>query len=212
MSSRGTTLRGKDLSKSYGRKVVFSGIAFDVGPGQTLLVTGRNGSGKSTLARILCGVLSPTAGTIALEPDPGENHADRVRLFGLVAPYLQVYEEFTAAENLALATRIRGGTPDTSAIRALLDRVGLGTRKDDAVRGYSSGMKQRVKYAMALIHGPDVLVLDEPMANLDAEGAAMVRDIMASHGKRGTLVVATNDLTDCGSFDARVDLTGSARG
>jgi ABC-2 type transport system ATP-binding protein len=73
-------------------------------------------------------------------------------------------------------------------------------------------MKQRVKYAMALIHGPDVLVLDEPMANLDAEGAAMVRDIMASHGKHGTLVVATNDLTDCGSFDARVDLTGSARG
>lgn len=116
MSSRGTTLRGKDLSKSYGRKVVFSGITFDVGPGQTLLVTGRNGSGKSTLARILCGVLSPTAGTIALEPDPGENHADRVRLFGLVAPYLQVYEEFTAAENLALATRIREGrrTPPAS--------------------------------------------------------------------------------------------------
>jgi ABC-2 type transport system ATP-binding protein len=65
---------------------------------------------------------------------------------------------------------------------------------------------------MALIHGPDVLVLDEPMANLDAEGTSMVREVMAAHGKRRTLIVATNDLTDCESFDARIDLTGSAHG
>lgn len=212
MNITGTTVRGKDLARSYGRKVVFSGISFAVGPGETLLVTGRNGSGKSTLARILCGVLSPTGGALTLEPDPGENHADRVRLFGLVAPYLQVYEEFTAAENLAIATRIRGNVPDTSRIRFLLNRVGLGTRQDDAVRGFSSGMKQRVKYAMALVHGPDVLVLDEPMANLDAEGAAMVRDAMQEHAKRRTLIVATNDLTDCERFDVRVDLSGSAHG
>jgi heme exporter protein A len=212
MSTTGTTLRGTGLSKSYGRKVVFSGISFDVGPANTLLVTGRNGSGKSTLARIMCGVLSPTGGAIALEPDPGENHADRVRLFGLVAPYLQVYEEFTAAENLAFATRIRGGVPDGPRIRALLDRVGLNNRKDDTVRGFSSGMKQRVKYAMALVHDPDVLVLDEPMANLDAEGTAMVREVMREHARRRTLIVATNDLTDCERFDARVDLSGSARG
>jgi len=212
MSMTGTTLRGKDLSKSYGRKVVFSGISFGVGPGETLLVTGRNGSGKSTLARILCGVLSPTGGRIGLDPDPGDNHADRVHLFGLVAPYLQAYEEFTAAENLAIATRIRGNVPDPSRISTLLDRVGLNNRKHDAVRGFSSGMKQRVKYAMALLHEPDVLVLDEPMANLDAEGTAMVREVMGEHGKRRTLIVATNDLTDCERFDTRVDLSGSARG
>ena len=212
MSAAGTTLRGRDLARSFGRKVVFSGISFEIGPGQTLLVTGRNGSGKSTLARILCGVLSPTGGTLQLEPDPGDNHADRVHLFGLVAPYLQVYEEFTAAENLALATRIRGGVPDDSRIRALLDRVGLNNRKDDPVRGFSSGMKQRVKYAMALIHEPNVLVLDEPMANLDAEGASMVREVMEKPGRQRTLIVATNDLTDCERFDARIDLSGSARG
>jgi len=212
MSATGTALHGRDLAKSYGRKVVFAGITFGVAPGETLLVTGRNGSGKSTLARILCGVLSPTGGTLRLEPDPGENHADRVHLFGLVAPYLQVYEEFTAAENLAIATRIRGAIPDTSRIRALLDRVGLNNRKDDPVRGFSSGMKQRVKYAMALVHEPHVLVLDEPMANLDAEGGAMVRDVMREQAKHRTLIVATNDLTDCERFDVRVDLSGSARG
>lgn len=212
MTGTGTFIRGSGIAKSYGRKAVFSGISFDVGPGQTLLVTGRNGSGKSTLARILCGVLSPTAGDVVLEPDPGENHADRVRLIGLVAPYLQVYEEFTAFENLAIATRIRGAAPDGSRIRTLLERVGLHNRTDEAVRGFSSGMKQRVKYALALVHGPEILVLDEPMANLDAEGAAMVREIMREHGSRRALIVATNDLTDCERFDARIDLSGSARG
>jgi heme exporter protein A len=208
----GPTLRVDNLARSYGRKVVFSGVSFAVGPGQTLLVTGRNGSGKSTLARILCGVLSPTGGALAIDPDPGENHADRVRLFGLVAPYLQVYEEFTGAENLSIATRIRGGVPDEPRIRALLERVGLSTRMDEPVRGFSSGMKQRVKYAMALVHDPDILVLDEPMANLDAEGTAMVRDVMRIQAARRTLVVATNDLTDCERFDVRVDLPGGARG
>lgn len=212
MSATGTTLRGDGLTKSYGRKVVFAGVSFRVGPGETLLVTGRNGSGKSTLARILCGVLSPTGGTLTVEPDPGENHAERVARVGLVAPYLQVYEEFTAAENLSIATRIRGGVPDDARILSLLDRVGLNNRKDDAVRGFSSGMKQRVKYALALVHEPDVLVLDEPMANLDAEGAAMVRNVMREHANRRTLIVATNDLNDCERFDARVDLSGSALG
>lgn len=212
MSITGTTLCGRDLAKSYGRKVVFSGVSFDVGPGQTLLITGRNGSGKSTLARIVCGVLSATGGAIRIEPDPGDNHADRVYRFGLVSPYLQVYEEFTAAENLAIATRIRGNVPDAARIRTLLDRVGLAGRKDDPVRGFSSGMKQRVKYAMAMIHAPHVLVLDEPMANLDTEGTAMVRDLMREHGAHRTLIVATNDLNDCERFDARVDLPGSARG
>jgi heme exporter protein A len=131
---------------------------------------------------------------------------------GLVAPYLQVYEEFTAAENLALAMRIRGAVPDVSRMRSLLDRVGLSTRQDDAVRGFSSGMKQRVKYALALVHAPDVLVLDEPMANLDAEGVAMVREVMRDHAAARTLIVATNDLADCEAYDARVDLSGSARG
>lgn len=212
MTAPGTVLRANDLGKSFGRTAVFSGISFEARPGQTVLITGRNGSGKSTLARILCGVLSPTSGTVALEPDPGDNYADRVRLFGLVAPYLQVYEEFTAIENLSMATRIRGEVPDAFRIRELLDMLGLKGRMDDPVRGFSSGMKQRVKYALALVHDPRVLVLDEPMANLDAEGIAAVREIMKTHAASRSLIVATNDLTDCERYDLRVDLPGGVRG
>jgi heme exporter protein A len=101
---------------------------------------------------------------------------------------------------------IRGLTFDAKAADALLERVAIFPRRHDAVRTYSSGMKQRVKYAFALIHTPPVLVLDEPMSNLDAEGIAIVRGVMEEQRGRGILVVATNDLSDIGSYDRRVDL------
>ena len=195
-------LSGNRVAKTFNRRKIFSQVNFRVASGQTLLVTGRNGSGKSTLLKIICGVLSPTSGTITLEGLAGE----RIQHLGLVAPYLQLYEEFTASENLRLALSIRGRPPDEHTVQSLLDRIGLAHRKDDAVRGFSSGMKQRVKYAMALLHAPEILLLDEPMANLDAEGTSFVRRIMAEQRVRGILCVATNDLDDIDTVDVRIDL------
>ena len=139
------------------------------------MIAGRNGSGKSTLVKIICGVLTPSAGTVTVSADDaGDQFAVKARI-GLVAPYLEVYEEFSAMENLHLSMTLRGFTPDDDRARSLLERVALDPQRTDPVRGFSSGMKQRLKYAMALIHRPPVLILDEPMSNLDADGIAIVR-------------------------------------
>jgi heme exporter protein A len=202
------TLRGTDLKKVFNRRTIFSDVSFAVSSGETLLITGRNGSGKSTLVKIISGVLTPTAGTVALEGtrNSGQFHGN----IGLVSPYLQMFEEFSARENLAIAMGLRGLSFDGEAADALLTRVALFPRRHDAVRTYSSGMKQRVKYAFALLHRPSILILDEPMANLDEEGIAIVRAIMDEHRSEGTLIVATNDRSDLASHDRRVDLNARA--
>ncbi len=199
-------LEALHLKKVFNRRTIFRNISFVVEEGQTLLITGRNGSGKSTLAKLIADVLSPTDGTLHLSVggEPVAEH--RVRWIGFVSPYLQLYEEFTALENLALGMSIRGEKPADSEARSLLETLGLSGRVDDEVRTYSSGMKQRVKYAFALIHRPPVLVLDEPMSNLDTEGIAAVRDNMKRQVAEGMLIVATNDLSDVEKFDRRIDL------
>ncbi len=199
-------LAGANLRKEYDRRPVFRDVSFSVSAGETLLVTGRNGSGKSTLVKIICGVLTPGAGAVTITQDPNDGPRDARGLVGLVSPYLQMFDEFSAVENLAIAMGLRGLPFDAAEADALLERVSIFPRRHDPVRTYSSGMKQRVKYAFALLHSPPVLVLDEPMSNLDGEGIAVVRSVMAEQRSRGILVVATNDLADIESYERRVDL------
>lgn len=199
-------ITGERLRHTFNRKLIFRDVAFAVETGQSLLIAGRNGAGKSTLVKILCGVLTPTAGRVRVEADDAGDQFSMQGRIGLVAPYLQVYEEFSAMENLQLSMTLRGLLPDQPYAHALLERVALDPRREDPVRGFSSGMKQRLKYAMALIHRPPVLVLDEPMSNLDADGIAIVRTVMQDQLKAGILVVATNDRTDIALPDTEVDL------
>ena len=202
----GLTIQATALRQVFNRRTIFSQISFTVGERSALLIAGRNGSGKSTLVKILCGVLTPTAGTVTIDGDGARDQFARKARIGLVAPYLQVYEEFSALENLHLSMTLRGYRSDETANRAMLDRVALDPKRQDPVRGFSSGMKQRLKYAMALVHRPAVLVLDEPMSNLDAEGAAIVRTVMDDQRREGILIVATNDRTDIERWDTEVNL------
>jgi heme exporter protein A len=201
------TVTAEGLARVFNRRRIFHGISFALGPGKVLVITGRNGSGKSTLVKILTRLLSPSAGSVRYR-DGGRELEERERLdtVGLVSPYLQLYDEFSARENLHLAMAMRGGSVEERRVTELLERVALGPRGDDPVGTYSSGMKQRAKYALALVHRPPLLVLDEPMANLDAEGMEIVRSVMEEQRASGSLVVATNDLTDVAHYDERVDL------
>ena len=199
-------IAGEGLRKEYNRRTVFRDVSFSASSGETLLITGRNGSGKSTLVKIICGVLTPGGGTFSLIAGQHDPPRDQRGLIGLVSPYLQMFEEFSAVENLAIAMGIRGLPFDPSGADALLERVAIFPRRHDPVRTYSSGMKQRIKYAFALIHTPPVLVLDEPMSNLDGEGIAIVRAVMAEQRRNGILVVATNDMSDIDAYERRVDL------
>lgn len=202
----GHRLRAEQLGKRFGRQVLFRDLSLAVEGGQSLAVTGANGAGKSTLLRILAGVLRPTVGGVQLTVSGRPvSRAERPLQTGLVAPYLNVYEGFSTRENLSFLAHARRLPGVRERIEAVVRRVGLHARADDPVRAFSSGMKQRVKYAAALLFTPPLLLLDEPAANLDAAGLKMVDAVIEEWGQAGRLlVVATNRSEAAARCDARL--------
>ncbi len=201
------------ISKTFNRRVIFSGISLSMEHTASLTITGRNGSGKSTLMKIIAGVLSPTKGNVTIASDGKPvPRAEHYTLFGFVSPYLQLYDEFSGYENLDLALHIRGLHRDGRRIQDMLDRVGLGDRGGDLLRTYSSGMKQRLKYAAALIHRPQILLLDEPTSNLDENGKAIVHEVVREQREHGLLIVATNEKEEVGLCERTLNLDPSRDG
>ncbi len=198
------------LTHRFGTRAVFAGIEAQVRAGQVLVVTGPNGSGKSTLLRIVAGLLPPISGSVnvivggkVLDP------IARRRYIGYVAPDLTLYRELTGAENLQFFARLRGRTLTREDLIAALTEVGLRGRGRDLVSGYSSGMRQRLKYAFALLSRPPILLLDEPTANLDTDGVAMVERVIAAQRARpdgGVTLVATNEPREVEWGDTRIRL------
>lgn len=207
-------VRAENVGKTFNRKIIFQGLSFEVGRSGSLAITGRNGSGKSTLIKIIAGVLSPTSGSVSmLSNGTSLEESDRKEHLGLVSPYLQLYDEFTALENIEILSRIRGvGRVDEDRVRSLLTLFSLWDRRNDWLRVYSSGMKQRLKYVFALVHRPTVLILDEPTANLDADGVSAVRHILQEQREQGILIVATNDAAEAKWCDNALHLDGAAGG
>ena len=202
------SLSAEAVSKVFNRRVIFEDVTFSLTQSQAVAITGRNGSGKSTLAKIVCALLAPTRGRIACSIDDVDIAPEKIyRHVGLVSPYIMMYEEFSGVENLSVLGRIRD-LPERSHNEAesLLKKFGIYERRNDEVRTYSSGMKQRLKYAAALLHHPEILVLDEPTANLDEEGIEVVRDTMRLQKENGILIIATNDKEDLAFADLCIDL------
>lgn len=171
-------LSGNKLTKVFNRRVIFEDISFSLSPQHTLLISGPNGSGKSTLVKLISGVLTPTRGEVRVALEGEDALASLHAIIGLVSPYLQMYDEFTARENLQFSLAARGLRNLEPEIQPLLEELQLRGRLDEPVRTFSSGMKQRVKYAFALIHHPPILILDEPMSNLDVNGVELVKELM----------------------------------
>jgi len=189
-------LSGQGIEKSFtfGRSV-FGVADVELQNGDLLGITGENGAGKSTLVRILCGVLSPSKGKVSLELN--EKIVDTEKFhqhIGLVSPYLNLYEEFTAWEHLSLTAKLRGIEFEEEFCAHSLEQFSLYKRKHDHIRTFSSGMKQRLKYALAIQHKPPILILDEPSANIDAVGvAAVLRLIEQQVTSGGGVILATNE-------------------
>jgi heme exporter protein A len=183
-----------NLTKLFAEKKIFKDINFEVKSGQSIAITGPNGSGKTTLIRILCGLIRPSEGSVIYSDGNQILVEDQIfKHIGLVGPYLELYEELTAFENMSFFSRIRGTKDKDNRITQLIDRVGLHGREDDPVRTYSSGMRQRLKYVFALLHNPQVLFLDEPTSNLDTDGTSIVNEIMNEQKKDKLLIIATNE-------------------
>jgi heme exporter protein A len=183
------------LTHRYGRRATgVERLEFSFeGPG-VVAVTGVNGSGKSTLLRIIAGLLRASTGDVQLRVDGRDvSRALRRTRVGLATPELAFYEEFTGTENLEFSAETRGLEAPRDAAAKALSRVGLAARGKDRVAAYSSGMKQRLRLAFALLHEPPLLLLDEPGSHLDDEGRTAVREVVRAHGERGLVLLATND-------------------
>jgi heme exporter protein A len=189
------SITANELSKDFNCNAVFKDISFFLSSPASLSITGKNGAGKSTLSKILAGLLSSTRGSIIYSVNEKQIGIEEFKhQIGFVSPYLNLYDEFTALENLQFLSRIRTTTHQNGErIKELLTLVGLWNRRDDMVSTFSSGMKQRLKYAFALLHNPAVLILDEPTSNLDDEGIEVVRQIILEQKKANILIIATNN-------------------
>ncbi len=193
------------LAKSYPGRPVFTGINAEVGCGKRLVITGPNGSGKSTLMKVICGFIRPTRGRVILNVNNQKLNRLEIRPhIGLVSPDLVLYDELTAIENLLFFAGVSGLYFSARELENRLDLVGLGGRGSDFAGSYSSGMKQRLKYCLALLRDPELLLLDEPSANLDEPGKALVDEIIRS--RRGITVIATNERAELEYADEIVRL------
>ena len=191
------SLEVRDLGKWFGRRRVFDRINFSLEEKSSLVVTGKNGSGKTTLLKILCGLVRPSKGDVLISVDGKTlTRYESKNLLGVVMPDLELYGELTALENLMFLSRIRGMDPDKDVLEEKIGWVGLVGREDDLVFSFSSGMKQRLKYAFALVLEPKILFLDEPTTNLDEEGISLVDQIASLQKQRGILILATNEKAD----------------
>ena len=198
------------LEHGFGTRRVFQPVDATLTAGQVGAVTGSNGAGKSTLLRIVAGLLQPLRGEARIFVDGQPLDAlSRRAAVGYVAPDLILYRELTGAENLQFFARLRGISLSRENLIERLTEVGLRGRGKDFVGAYSSGMRQRLKYAFALLSRPPILLLDEPTANLDEAGAAIVRDLIARQRTRpggGITLLATNEPNETLWGDTRIKL------
>src|SRR3954451_5542876 len=179
------------LTRRYGDREALSGVDLQLDAGATLVVFGPNGAGKTTLLRVLATLLRPHAGRArVLDHElPGAGWAVRGRI-GFLGHASLLYRDLTARENLRFHARLHGAPP--ARVDELLERVGLAARADDPVHTYSRGMVQRAAVARAVLHDPELLLLDEPTANLDPHAAQLVEPLIGAASGR-TRVVTSHD-------------------
>jgi heme exporter protein A len=191
------SLEANGINKSFGRRLIFNDLQFKFEKSGVYGISGPNGSGKSTLVKIIAGIIGASKGKIIHKLDDKEILEEHIHNhIGFVSPYLVLYEEFTTYENLKLFADIRGVKFNQERVDYLLNKFLLFKRKDDLLKTYSSGMKQRVKFIFALMHSPQLLILDEPTSNLDDEGKNSVYDIVKEEGQKNIVLIASNEKND----------------
>ncbi|MDQ1129777.1 ABC transporter ATP-binding protein [Microbacterium sp. SORGH_AS_0888] len=184
------------VTKSYGSRRVLDDVAFRIEPGRLTGFVGGNGAGKTTTMRIALGVLSADAGTVTLGGQPVT--ADDRRRFGYMPEERGLYPKMKVGEHIAYLARLHGfGKPDAAAAaERLLTRLGLAERLGDRVETLSLGNQQRAQIAAALVHDPEVLILDEPFSGLDPLAVDVVAGVLAERAAAGAAVLFSSHQLD----------------
>lgn len=189
----------KDLSKRFDTFKAVDGLSFTVNQGDVYGFLGQNGAGKSTTIRMLLTLIRPDAGEIRIMGHDLRSARNQIlRKTGAVIERPDLYKYLTAEENLMVFARLSGMKPRSAELKQKLDVVGLADRAGSKVKTFSQGMKQRLGIAVALVHDPTLIILDEPTNGLDPQGIADMRRLIISlsseFGK--TLVVSSHLLTE----------------
>ena len=184
------------LTKRYGTKLALSDLSFSVRPGEVYGFVGANGAGKTTAMRIMLGVLAADSGVVRWQGKPVT--FETRRRFGYMPEERGLYPKMRVTEHLVYLARLHGldlGTATRSA-DALTERLGVAERRNDAIEKLSLGNQQRVQLAAALVHDPEVLVLDEPFSGLDPVGVDALAGVLLERARRGVPVVFSSHQLD----------------
>lgn len=182
--------------RRYNRTWIFRNLNLQVNESSSLAILGPNGSGKSTLIQVLSGFLSPSEGLIRLQKDGKEIDTSHIyRHISLAAPYIELLEEFSLSEQLAFNMRLKGSYGGHSA-DYLLERSGLLKVGSRPIKQFSSGMKQRVKLLLACSADTGIVLLDEPLTNLDQQATVWYQQLVQDFGKGRAIIVASNNLAE----------------
>ncbi|MGD9809155.1 MAG: ABC transporter ATP-binding protein [Deferribacterales bacterium] len=200
------------VNKKYGHIHAMRDVSVSFNKGEFISIFGPNGAGKSTFLKLLCTMTSPSSGDIMYEGTPLKKLKDDFRSrFGVISHQPFLYSELTAMENLRFYAKLYGVEKIDDRIKELLDKVELYKRRNDKVRGYSRGMLQRLSITRALLHNPDIVVLDEPYTGLDTHASDILTKIlMELFDEQRTILMVTHNIKQ--GYDASSRLAIIRRG
>ena len=189
-------IQARNLTKSFGGRLVLKGIDLDVTEGERIALVGPNGAGKTTLLRILATLCRPNDGSIRVAGSDLVDGAKEIRRqIGFLSHQPLLYGDLSAEENLRFYGRMYSVSGLAERISALLEQVGLKSSRHALVRTFSRGMRQRLSIARALLHDPPVLLMDEPYTGLDQQAARMLDEVLQEAGAvTRTIVLTTHNL------------------
>jgi heme exporter protein A len=201
------------LKKSFSLKPILRGVDLTLDQGERMALLGANGTGKTTLLRILAGLTKPGAGTVRIGGWDIEREAQQVRhLVGFVGHQPHIYEDLTALENLLFFSRMYKVKQARERAAELLKRVGLAKRAGERAGAFSRGQLQRLALARAMLHSPQLLLLDEPDAGLDEEGHELLESLLREHTERhGATLFTTHNFERALKFSDRIGVLGGGQ-
>ena len=191
-----------EACKRFNKEWIFKNLNFQFEAGKHYALVGNNGSGKSTLLQIIAGYSSLTKGSIDWSPCDANNIYEQI---SFAAPYLELVEEFTAAEQFEFQAQFKPIQKELSTEK-ILELIGLKNAAHKQIRYYSSGMKQRLKLALAIFSDCPILLLDEPCSNLDKEGYALYDTLIKDFAMHKLIIVGSNDPAEYHFCKAQVNL------
>lgn len=203
-------IRLENISKRFGRHWVLREVSHTIAPGSCCAITGPNGSGKSTLLRIISGGMAPSGGQVHFLTSEGNrvHWSDAAARVSFTAPYVDLVERLTLKEHIEFHFRFRKSAAGMSS-GDIMTRIGLYGDRDKQVRDFSSGMKQRLKLALAFYTDCEVVLLDEPTSNLDAQWSDWYEEEVRMKAGAATVVVASNHPAEYAFCSEVLDVVGS---